>query len=59
MTFEIQVHRHGLWSRRGEGELSETITREALIADLPRFCLQYRHRLVIDGEIVAEAEPKG
>jgi len=35
-----------------------TFEREALIAELPRFCLQYRHRLLIDGELGAEAEPE-
>jgi hypothetical protein len=57
MTFEIQVFRHGLWLLRGDGEVSATITREALIAELPRHCLQYQHRLLIDGEVVAEADP--
>ncbi|MGH7119521.1 MAG: hypothetical protein ACREFP_11125 [Acetobacteraceae bacterium] len=57
--FTIEVDRFGCWTSRAEGEIGGDVTLEALIARLPEYCLQYRHRLVIDGEVVAEAEPEG
>lgn len=58
MRFEIQVDRHGFWTTRASGDVTEAISEVDLRAELPKFCLQYSHRLLIDGAEVARAEPK-
>lgn len=45
---------HG-WQLRGEGEATD---EQAAAIDLTPYCLQYAHRLIVDGVVVAEMQPK-
>jgi hypothetical protein len=52
----IEMDRGRGWELRGESEFTGTI--EEIRAALPAYCVQYPHRALLDGDVVAEAEPK-
>lgn len=52
----IEYYRDGEWRVRSEGPFAGTV--EQIKAALPQYALQYPHRAYLDGELVAEAQPK-
>ena len=51
----IEMDRGKGWEVRQEGECA--VTSEALVAMLPQYAIQYRHRALIDGVVVGECAP--
>jgi hypothetical protein len=54
-SIRIEVCRDGVWTVRAEGHAD--VTREQVLAELPRYCLQYSHRAYFDGELIGECMP--
>ena len=50
----IEVYRNDAWNYRGE----TTASLDEVKAALPGYCLQYPHRVLDGGVVVAEAQPK-
>ncbi len=44
------------WRVRSEGEFSGTVAQ--IIAALPDYAIQYPHRAFLNGELVAEIDPR-
>ena len=59
VAVRIEMDRGNGWEARQAGELDQD--RAAIIATikatLPAYCVQYPHRALVDGVIVAYAEP--
>lgn len=56
MMLRIEMDRGNGWELRGEGEF--TGTTEQITEQLPAYAIQYPHRALVDGEVIATAEPK-
>jgi hypothetical protein len=52
----IEMDRGRGWELRSGGDVTATI--EQVIASLPAYAVSYPHRALVDGEVVATAEPK-
>jgi hypothetical protein len=52
----IEMDRGRGWELRGEGAFTGTV--EEITRKLPAYAIQYPHRALLDGVVVATAEPK-
>lgn len=55
-TLRIEMDRGNGWELRGEGEFTGTI--DQIEKRLPAYAIQYPHRALLDGVVVATANPK-
>ena len=55
MTLRIEMDRGNGWELRSEGEFAGTVAQIAKA--LPSYAIQYPHRAVLNGEVVATAKP--
>ena len=46
------------WVARSEGEIPDATPAERIQAEVDRFCLQYPHRAVLNGQVVYEGKPQ-
>ena len=56
-TMRVEIFRDNQWSVRGEGPLSDAVTREAIRRECLRYAVASPHRIYLDGKLVAQAEP--
>jgi hypothetical protein len=52
----IEMDRGRGWELRGEGAFAGTVGQ--ITKQLPAYAIQYPHRALLDGVVVATAEPK-
>jgi hypothetical protein len=56
MMLRIEMDRGNGWELRSEGEFAGTV--EQISQTLPAYAIQYPHRALVDGAVVATAEPR-
>ena len=57
-TYRIEMDRGNGWEVRGEGSIPDETPVERIERDLRDYALQYPHRALVNGEVVATQLPK-